>query len=300
MTDSPQRTNLGRGLAAIFGEEEAAFSALDQARPPKHLPVGQLHPNPGQPRRNFDDTAARELADSIKENGVLQPILVRPHPSRPDEFEIVAGERRWRAAQLARLHEVPVLVREIDDGQALELALVENIQREDLNALEEAEAYRHLVEDFGHSQDDLSRALGKSRSHISNTLRLLGLPEPVKDLVAEGKLSAGHARALLGGKDPVAMAQEVLARELNVRQTEDLVRKSRTDAAAPRSSRRRGGGGREKDPDTVALERDLSALLGLKVSIGLRGEAGSLTVHYRSLDQLDELLRRLRATSAKP
>lgn len=297
MSDSPQRTNLGRGLAAIFGEEDEAFSALEQEQAPKHLPVGQLHPSPGQPRRNFDDTAVRELADSIKENGVLQPILVRPHPNRPGDFEIVAGERRWRAAQLAQLHEVPVVVREIDDGQALELALVENIQREDLNALEEAEAYRHLVEEFGHSQDDLSRALGKSRSHISNTLRLLGLPKPVKALVADGKLSAGHGRALLGGDDPAAMAKAVLAKELNVRQTEDLVRKSRTEAVARRGNRHRGGG-REKDPDTLALERDLSALLGLKVSIGPRGEAGSLTIHYRNLDQLDDLLRRLRATSA--
>jgi len=299
MTEGDHRSNLGRGLAALLGEETDSLAALDDVRPSKEVPVGQLHPNRWQPRQVFDESAVRELADSIRENGLLQPILVRRHPERPGEFEIVAGERRWRAAQLARLHQVPILIRDLSDVQTLELALVENVQREDLNALEEAEAYQRLIEEFGHSQEVLARAVGKSRSHVANTLRLLSLPDPVKAFLADGRLSAGHARAVLGVKDPEAAARKVVADGLNVRQTEELAKlekpakkpsDDRGPSAAPPAAAARSG----KDPDTVALERDLSALLGLKVTIDFNADGGgSLSVRYRTVEQLDDLLHRL-------
>ncbi len=296
--DPDKRTNLGRGLAALFGEESEDYASLDKMRTAKTVPVGQLHPNRFQPRREFDPDELQALADSIAANGILQPILVRRHPDQPSDFEIVAGERRWRAAQLARLHEVPVVIRELSDRQTLEAALVENVQRQDLSAIEEAEGYRRLLEEFGHTQADLAKAVGKSRSHIANTVRLLGLPEAVQALVLHGELSAGHGRALLGAEAPEALAKKVVARALNVRQTERLVQKSRASGART-GVRDRPLRGTAKDPDTVALERDLSALLGLKVSIDIHGggedggEGGALTVHYQTLEQLDEVLRRL-------
>jgi ParB family chromosome partitioning protein len=232
------------------------------------------------------------LADSIRTNGILQPILVRRHPQTPNSFEIVAGERRWRAAQIARLHEVPVIIREIADGEALELALVENVQRQDLSPLEEAEGYRRLIEEFKNTQEDLARRVGKSRSHVANTLRLLGLPEPVKALLEQGRLTAGHARALLSGADPAALAEQVVARGLNVRQTERLVQQRQSDPSAKTT--------REKDADTVALERDLSALLGLRVTISIQGRGGALTIHYRTLEQLDDVLKRLTQGGERP
>ncbi len=295
MSEADRRSNLGRGLAALLGEETESLAALDDVRPAKELPVEQLHPNRWQPRQVFEETAVRELADSIRENGLLQPILVRRHPQRPGEFEIVAGERRWRAAQLARLHHVPVLIRDLSDVQTLELALVENVQREDLNPLEEAEAYRRLVEEFGHSQEVLARAVGKSRSHVANTLRLLSLPETVKAFLADGRLSAGHARAVLGVKDPEAVARKVVADGLSVRQTEELAKldkpaKRRSGGPSPAPPAARPG----KDPDTAALERDLSALLGLKVTIEFNADGGgSLSIRYRTVEQLDDLLHRL-------
>lgn len=299
MTEADPRSNLGRGLAALLGEEAESRAALDDARPSKEVPVEQLHPNRWQPRQTFDETAVRELADSIRENGLLQPILVRRHPERPGAFEIVAGERRWRAAQLAKLHQVPVLVRDLSDVQTLELALVENVQREDLNALEEAEAYQRLVEEFGHSQEVLARAVGKSRSHVANTLRLLTLPDPVKAFLADGRLSAGHARAVLGVKDPEAVARKVVAEGLNVRQTEQLAKlekpaKNRSGDPGPSATSSAAGTQAGRDPDTVALERDLSALLGLKVTIDFNADgSGSLSIRYRTVEQLDDLLHRL-------
>ncbi len=288
--ETDKRTNLGRGLAALFGEESEDYAALDQVRAAKTVPIERLRPNPFQPRREFDAEALQSLADSISANGILMPILVRRRPDEPEVMEIVAGERRWRAAQMARLHEVPVVIRELTDREALEAALVENVQREDLSAIEEAEGYRRLMDEFHHTQELLAKAIGKSRSHVANTLRLLGLPEVVKTMVLHGDLSAGHARALLGAEQPEALAKKVVSRGLNVRQTEQLVRKSgsvraevpaRADPSAP------------KDPDTLALERDLTALLGLKVNIDIRGKGGALTVHYQTLEQLDEVLRRL-------
>jgi ParB family chromosome partitioning protein len=295
--DQDKRTNLGRGLAALFGEEGEDFAALDKVRAAKTVATEHLHPNPFQPRREFAPDQLQALADSIAVNGILQPILVRRHSEHPSEFEIVAGERRWRAAQLARVHEIPVVIRDLSDRQTLEAAIVENVQRQDLSAIEEAEGYRRLIEEFQHTQDDLAQAVGKSRSHIANTVRLLALPEPVKAMVMRGELSAGHGRALLGAEAPEALAKKVVARGLNVRQTERLVQKPRAAAGASATAARdRAARGAAKDPDTLALERDLTALLGLKVAIDIHGQGGALTVHYQTLEQLDEVLRRLSHT----
>ena len=294
------KRGLGRGLAALLGEDAAALAPVLSGETATsgergfQVPVEYLHPGKAQPRRRFDETQLESLAESVRVQGLLQPILVRPHPRKPGEYEIVAGERRWRAAQKARLHEVPVLVRELDDGQALELALVENVQRQDLDPVEEAEGYRRLMEEFGHSQEELARTIGKSRPHIANTLRLLNLPEEVKELLRQGELSAGHARALLGVEEPAALAEQVIARGLSVRETERLVAAQKAGGASaggrPRVS---GSAPRAKDADTLALEADLADLLGMKVLIEPKGQGGTLALHYRDLEQLDELLRRL-------
>ncbi len=280
------KRSLGRGLSALLGAEASDFGALDRSRPTRMVPIEFIHPSALQPRQRFDDEPLQALADSIRENGVLQPILVRRHPQTPNAYEIVAGERRWRAAQIARLHEVPVIVRELADREALELALVENVQRQDLSPLEEAQGYRRLAEDFHYSQEDTARRVGKSRSHVANMLRLLNLPGPVKEMLDKGELSMGHARALLNAGDPAGLAAQVVARGLNVRQTERLAQGARARGRPP-------GSGTRKDPDTARLERDLAALLGLKVSVSFRGQGGSLTIFYRNLEQLDDILRRL-------
>ena len=294
--EQDKRTNLGRGLAALFGEESEDYAALDQVRTAKTVAIEQLRPNSFQPRREFEPEAMQALSESIAANGILMPILVRRRPDHPDTLEIVAGERRWRAAQMARLHEVPVVIREFSDQQALEAAIVENVQREDLSAIEEAEGYRRLMDEFHHTQEALAKAVGKSRSHIANTLRLLGLPEAVKDMVLHGELSAGHARALLGAETPEALAKKVVGRGLNVRQTEQLVRKFGPVRAETAARVGQGAANSAKDPDTLALERDLTMLLGLKVSIDIHNNGGALTVHYQTLEQLDEVLRRLNHT----
>lgn len=300
------KRGLGRGLAALLGEDATTLTPTfgekgeTLAPPPGHrVPIEYLHPGRVQPRRRFDESQLDSLTDSVRAQGLLQPILVRPHPDRPGEYEIVAGERRWRAAQRAQLYEVPVLVRELSDVQALELALVENVQRQDLDAIEEAEGYRRLLEEFGHSQEELARLIGKSRPHIANTLRLLNLGDPVKDLVREGSLSAGHARALLGADNPEALAGEVVKRGLSVRETERLVAKGRDDNGAGRPRRSQAAPRQDKDADTLALEQDLAALLGMKVTIDLRGQGGVLSLHYDDLDQLDEVLRRLNQDPAR-
>ncbi len=292
MTDSDQRTNLGRGLAALFGEDGEDYNDLDKVRASKEVPTEFLHPNARQPRQLFEPTALNELAESVRENGVLQPILVRRHPETPSHFEIVAGERRWRAAQMARLHQVPVVIRELDDRQSLALALVENVQREDLTALEEAQTYQRLIGDFASSQQDLAKSVGKSRSHIANTIRLLELPDAVKDLLTEGKLTAGHARALLAAEDPAGAAKQVVKRNLNVRQTERLTQSGKTGKTA-KGRTGPSSAASFKDSDTVALERDLSALLGLKVQVEFGESGGSIKIHYRTLEQLDDVLHRL-------
>ena len=277
---SARERGLGRGLGALLGESAAGPQQLTVA-------VGGLTPGPYQPRRRFDQDALAALAASIHERGIMQPILVRRDPARPGTYQIVAGERRWRAAQIAQVHEVPVIVREIDDRDALEIALIENVQREDLSALEEAEAYRRLIDEFGGTQEDLSRQVGKSRSHVANMLRLLSLPGPVRAMLDDRRLSAGHARALLGAAQPEALARKVVARGLNVRQTERLVGNSAGGGNA-RAARR------AKTADVVKLEHELTAELGLKVTISDRGESGEVRIAYRTLDQLDALIRRLR------
>jgi ParB family transcriptional regulator, chromosome partitioning protein len=287
---------LGRGLSALLGDGPRAAPAALPARAPRHLPIGQLEPSPFQPRRNFDEAELAALAESIRTNGILQPILVRRHPSKPDLHEIVAGERRWRAAQLAELHEVPVVERELADREVLELALVENVQRHDLSALEEAEGYQRLIEEFGRSQDELARHVGKSRAHIANTLRLLKLPAPVKALLAEGKISAGHARALIGHAAAEALAGRVVAEGLSVRQVEALAAGEGGPQRRPRGAAAPGVEvlpKRTKDADTRALERDLAGRLGLQVDISHGATGGSLTIRYRTLEQLDEVIRRL-------
>ncbi|HLJ64824.1 MAG TPA: ParB/RepB/Spo0J family partition protein [Stellaceae bacterium] len=284
---SEERHKLGRGLAALLGEAAAPKrdAADPAARPDRHVALGRLHPGRFQPRRHFDKEGLETLAQSIKAQGILQPILVRPHPTFPQDYEIVAGERRWRAAQIALLHEVPVVLREFSDAETLEIALVENVQRQDLSPIEEAEAYRRLLEEFRHTQDDLARVIGKSRSHVANTLRLLALPAEVRQLVEEGRLSAGHARALLTAKDAASLAAEVMARGLNVRQTERLAKR----ASFKKTSARHQG----RDADHDALERDLAAALGLKVTLTPGAVGGTLTIHYRTLEQLDQVLARL-------
>lgn len=308
-TGNARRRHLGRGLSALLGEDEAVLEAADPNPDPEHhpasapraareVPISQLHPSPFQPRQTFDDGAMSELVDSIRVRGVLQPILVRPAPGRSDGYEIIAGERRWRAAQQAQLHDVPVVVRSFSDREALEVALVENLQRQDLTPLEEADGYARLMAEFAHTQEQLAEAVGKSRSHVANILRLLGLPDEIKEMVSQGQLSMGHARALLGADNPVALARQVVSRQLSVRQTEAAARKP-DQPARPRS---RGKGGSAapagKDPDTVALERDLANLLGLKVEVTFGPRGGSLTLHYDTLEQLDDILHRLNPPDA--
>ncbi|MCB9948568.1 MAG: ParB/RepB/Spo0J family partition protein [Rhodospirillaceae bacterium] len=288
-----RRNQLGRGLSALFGEDGADDAPAGEGG--RHtLPIDRLVPNPAQPRRRFDEAEMDSLAASIREQGVLQPLLVRPLADDPGRYQIVAGERRWRAAQRAQCHEVPVVVRALSDGEALQIALIENVQRQDLSPIEEAEGYQRLIADFGHTQDALAQAVGKSRSHIANTVRLLSLPASVREMVASGTLSAGHARALLTCPDVVEAAQRVIDKGLNVRQTEDLARQLCAESRSPTRppvSRPNGG---QRDADVVAIEEEISSRLGLKVNIKSgRDQAGALTVHYRTLEQLDIVLQRL-------
>ena len=281
------RSKLGRGLSALFADDEPAAPA-PSAAPVGTLPVADLAPGPFQPRETFDDEAMAALIDSVRERGVIQPLIVRADPDAPGRYQIVAGERRWRAAQAARLHEVPAVVQELSDDAALEIALIENIQRQDLTPLEEAEGYRRLTEDFRRTQEELSRALGKSRSHIANALRLLNLPDPVKVLLNAGGLSAGHARALLNAADPAAIAREVVRRGLTVRETERLI--AAGTRPAPRGPRPRT----PKSHEIRDMEDELSRILGVRVAIAPRdGDTGDLTIRYTSLDQFDDLVRRL-------
>jgi len=285
MSGRAARRQLGRGLAALFGEADGVASAEPASQ--RRVPIELIRLGVFQPRRRFAEAELEALAQSIREKGILQPLLVRPLAGEEAEFELVAGERRWRAAQRLGLHEVPVIVRPIADSEALEIALVENLQRENLSPLEEAEAYSRLMEEFGRSQASLAEAVGKSRSHVANTVRLLSLPMPVRRRLDEGELSAGHARALLASADPVALAQEVVRRGLNVRATERLVQR-RTETLRPKQ--------RPREADTVALERELAAVLGLRVTIEAKKRGGTLALHYASLDQLDRVLSLLRGS----
>ncbi|HKT78310.1 MAG TPA: ParB/RepB/Spo0J family partition protein [Sphingobium sp.] len=285
---------LGRGLSALLGDvarEEPIVPATpaSSTKAIQSIEVALIQPHPEQPRRHFDEGALAELADSIGKRGVIQPIIVRPHGGG---FQIVAGERRWRAAQRAQLHRIPAIIRDFDEAETLEIALVENIQREDLNPIEEAEAYRKLIAEFHHSQEALGRIVGKSRSHIANLMRLLDLPAAVQQQVVEQKLSMGHARALIGAPDCEALARTVEAKGLSVRDTEQLVRRTKKgDDAAPRARCREDIG---KDADIAALEQHLADILGVKVDISHgEGGGGSLSLRYSTLDQLDMLCQRL-------
>lgn len=269
---------LGMGLSALLGE-----AATDTTLTPRSLSVTALEPGPFQPRGPISQPELADLAASIRAHGVLQPILVRPKPGNPGQFQIIGGERRWRAAQLAQLHDVPVIVRDLDDRTAMAAALVENLQRQDLNAVEEALGYQRLIGEFGLTQEALGQSVGKSRSHVANTLRLLGLPSAVRDMLADGRLSAGHARALLTAPDPARLAALVIAKGLNVRQAEALANQ------APRPERVERG----RDTDAEAVVRDLTARLGIKVELRRAGRGGRLTLHYGDLDQLEGLLRLL-------
>jgi ParB family transcriptional regulator, chromosome partitioning protein len=291
MAEEKIRPRLGRGLAALIGDAGDEGSAIERARGQRRVPVTFLTPNPKNPRLRFAEQDLEDLASSVKEKGVIQPILVRGVPGVFDTYEIIAGERRWRAAQKAGLHDVPVIIVEASDREALELAIVENVQREDLNAIEEASGYDRLIEEFGYSQNDLAKVIGKSRSHVANTLRLLKLPDSVKRSVAAGDLTAGHARALLSVADPDSVALEIKSRGLTVRDAEAIAQSQAEEAGRAARTRPRS----DKDADTLAVEKALSDVLGLKVTIDHRGEGGELKIRYRSLEQLDDLCRRLKA-----
>jgi len=290
-----EKRGLGRGLSALMADvvnQDSPSETEVRAEKPSAdttLPVEKIHPNPNQPRRNFQKESLEELAASIREKGILQPLLVRKDVTKPGDFQIIAGERRWRAAQMAKLHDIPVLVRDLDDEEVVEFAIIENIQRTDLNAVEEALGYRQLMDNFGHTQEKLSDALGKSRSHIANSLRLLSLPDDVLEYLRDQKLTAGHARALVTAEDPSTLARKVISGGLSVRQTERLAKKPKIKQKTPRENNA------EKDADTKALELDLSAILNMKVSVDhIAGtEKGAVSIQYTSLDDLDELCRLL-------
>ena len=310
MIDDPKKRlpekprGLGRGLAALMGDAPSA-AAAGSAEPRGALrdyPIEQLMANPYQPRKSFDAQALATLADSIKQRGVLQPLVIRRAAGKAGMYEIIAGERRWRAAQLAKLHSVPAVLREIVDRQALEIGIIENVQREDLNAIEEAFAYRRLSDEFAYTAEMIAEAVGKSRSHIANTLRLLQLPEGVVRMISDGEITAGQARPLIGHPDAAQIAQRIRQGQLSARQAENLVKLSRAgtgNAGAgprPRSAAQPSAAAGKKDADTLAFERDVTQALGLKVEVEANGagdEAGRLVIHYQTLEQLDDLARRL-------
>jgi ParB family transcriptional regulator, chromosome partitioning protein len=287
MTTKRPVSGLGRGLSALM--DESARPVTDDQRSSelrgvREIEVGRIRPNPHQPRMHFSEESIDELADSIGERGVLQPILLRPHG---DGYEIIAGERRWRAAQRARLHTIPAIIRDIDDASAAEIALIENIQREDLNAIEEAEGYQQLIQHHGHSPEDIGRLVHKSRSHVANLLRLLDLPAFVREALVRGDISMGHARAVATAPDPEALAKEIIAKGLSVRQTESRARREKKPPGELQLTERHG------DSDLEALERQLGDLLGVRVKVAHNGAAGTVTLHYNSLDQLDMICQRL-------
>jgi ParB family chromosome partitioning protein len=296
---------LGRGLNALFEDEEAvaplahhaatiaaaaAEAGEGKGASRRELPVTILHPGKFQPRKSFDDETLQELSESIREHGILQPLVVRPMKDQFGQFEIICGERRWRAAQKAQLHNVPVIVREMDDEQAMQLALIENLQREDLNAIDEAEGYQRLLEEFAHTQEKLAKAVGKSRSHVANMIRLLNLPASVRSMIRDGRLTAGHARALITAKDPEALARQVIAASLSVRETEQLAQASEAREGVVRKNAKP-----PKDVDTLGLEREMRDRLGMKVSVDLKsdGKAGTLKITFKNLDELDTLIQKL-------
>jgi ParB family chromosome partitioning protein len=292
MADEVGRSRLGRGLAALIGDvktDATAASGIDRGpRPPRRLPVGFLRPNPNNPRKAFRDSDLADLTNSIREKGIVQPLIVRPVGQ--DQYEIIAGERRWRAAQKAGLHDVPVVIREASEKESLELAIIENVQRADLNAIEEAQGYQQLIDQYSYTQEQVAQVVGKSRSHVANTLRLMTLPEGVQVFVLDGRLSAGQARALLTLPDPMVGAQRILNEGLTVRDVERLDPEVRQGKSGRKA--------KPKDADTRALEKDLSDTLGLDVAISHRGGKGDVRIKYTSLEQLDDIVRRLKGQTS--
>lgn len=288
MSDDLSKRRLGRGLAALIGQMDQPLpvdAAPKEISPDRMVPIEHISRNPRNPRRQFDEADLQDLASSISQHGIVQPVVVRPVG---DRYEIIAGERRWRAAQLAGLHEIPVIVRDVDDRTALEIAIVENVQRADLNPLEEALGYDQLIAEYGYTQNDLGGIIGKSRSHVANSLRLLKLPEPVRDMLASGELSAGHARALVTTSNPVSLARTIVAKGMSVRDAERLAQNDIKSQSEPNQSKVE-----KKDSDTLALERTLSDSLGLEVRINHKGGPGHIRINYRALDQLEEICRLL-------
>lgn len=284
------RSRLGRGLASLIGDVGQESAQTERPRNQRKVPIEFLRANPKNPRRAFDETELDELASSIRERGVIQPIVVRAVRGTPDAYEIIAGERRWRAAQRAGLHEVPIVPLDVTDTEALEIAIIENVQRADLNAMEEARGYHALADEYKRSQEDIARIVGKSRSHVANTMRLTRLPQPVQQYISDGKLSAGHARVLIGETDAVDLARQMIDGGLSVREAEALIKaRSGQPAAKPTKPRSKA----PKNADTIALEERLSDALGLSVTIDHRNNGGVVHVRYRDLDQLDEVVKRL-------
>lgn len=291
MTEDLSRKRLGRGLAALIGEIDRPAAAVEKPGmgADGKVPIEFVSPNPKNPRRHFGDAELTDLAQSIREHGVVQPVVARPSPSQPGRYEIIAGERRWRAAQRAGLTEIPIIVRDVNDRTALELAIIENVQRADLNPVEEAQGYQQLIDDHGYTQADLGNVIGKSRSHVANTLRLLKLPDVIRDMLVEGALSAGHARTLVTAEDPAGLAKRIVEDGLSVRQAEALAQMPAGAKAAPKKAEPA-----QKDADTLALEKLMTDTIGMIVSIEHKGKGGVLHVSYRTLEQLDELCRRLK------
>jgi ParB family chromosome partitioning protein len=304
---TPQKPSpLGRGLSALFGDADTSYTAkpaapvaakpaLAAAAPesksnPSHIAITWLHPGAFQPRRHFDEDTLKELAASIKACGILEPLVVRPVAGHEESFEIIAGERRWRAAQIAGLHEVPVIVRNLTDREALEFGIIENVQRQDLSPLEEAEGYKRLMDEFQHTQANLSKIIGKSAGHIGNTLRILSLPQAVRQMIERGELTLGHARPLIPAKDPLALAEIVVKKGLNVRQTEALAKREQETAKDPAKEKQ------ETDIDLAvsSLEKDLQRVVGLKIKITPKGTGGAFTLFYQDLDQLDLIIKRVK------
>ena len=286
MSSSTSKKGLGRGLSSLMGDVKDVSIQTDNTSQESKISITNLKPSPSQPRRLFDKNSINELAESIKSKGLVQPILVRPSPSESGIYEIIAGERRWRAAQIAQLHEIPAVVRQLDDIEALEIAIIENVQRSDLSPIEEAAGYKRLIDNHGHTQEALAEIVGKSRSHIANIIRLLGLPQSIQDMISEGKISPGHARAIMSSAFPEQLAEKIVNENLSVRDTENLVK--------PKKNRIKKV--KLKDPDTVDLENSLTARLGLKVTVEHKGpkKGGFIKVDYKSLDQLDMITKKLK------
>ncbi|MBM2716124.1 ParB/RepB/Spo0J family partition protein [Mesorhizobium caraganae] len=292
MSEDLSRKRLGRGLAALIGEiDRPAAAEKPAANADGKVPIEFLSPNPKNPRRHFGDADLTDLAQSIREHGVVQPVVARPSPTQAGRYEIIAGERRWRAAQRAGLTEIPIIVRDVNDRTALELAIIENVQRTDLNPVEEALGYQQLIDDHGYTQADLGNVIGKSRSHVANTLRLLKLPDVIRDMLVDGALSAGHARTLVTAQDPAGLARQIVEEGLSVRQAEAL---AQMPAGGTPPKAKPAQGGSDKDADTLALEKLMTDTIGMIVTIEHKGKGGAIRVNYRSLEQLDELCRRLK------